>query len=67
MQFIPVLAILTLTFSCTLASNATYDLHWKAWKETHKKKYSAAQEQARYEIFILIYRFHLLIIEKFTF
>jgi cathepsin L len=44
MQFISVLAVLALAFSCTLAVD---DQHWQLWKGVHNKQYSVAEESVR--------------------
>jgi hypothetical protein len=67
MQSVSVLAILALALSCTLAIDVTLDQYWNTWKQVNKKQYSDAEEQVRYERFVLIYRFCLLIIKKFCF
>lgn len=59
--------VLALVFSCTLTLNVTLNQQWKLWKEANKKHYSDAEEHVRYDIIISIYRFCLLILEKFIF
>jgi hypothetical protein len=67
MQSVSVLAVLALALSCTLAIDVTLNQQWNMWKQVHNKQYSDAEEQVRYERFILIYRFYLLIIKKIRF
>ncbi len=47
MQFISVLAVLVLAFSCTLALDVKLNQHWKLWKETNNKRYSDVEEHVR--------------------
>jgi len=65
MQSVSVLAVLALAFSCTLAFDVALDQHWNLWKQVNKKQYSNAEEEVRYEIFILIDKFRLFNIKKF--
>ncbi len=67
MQSVSVLAVLALALSCTLAIDVTLNQQWNMWKQVNNKQYSDAEEQVRYERFILIYRFYLLIIKKIRF
>jgi len=67
MQSVSVLAVLALALSCTLAIDVTLNQQWNMWKQVNNKQYSDAEEQVRYERFILIYRFYLLIIKKIHF
>ncbi len=65
MRSISGVAVLVLTFSCTLALDVTLNQHWKLWKEANNKRYSSdAEEHIRYAIVISIYPFCLLIFQK---
>ncbi len=65
MQYISVLGVVVLAFSCTLALDFTLDQRWKSWKETHNKQYSDAEENIRYEILFHISTFYLLLKYQF--
>ncbi len=47
MQFILLLAVLALTFNCTLAVHSKLDVQWRLWKETYNKQYSDVEEHIR--------------------
>jgi hypothetical protein len=49
-----VLVVLAIAFTCTLALDVTLNDQWKLWKNVNNKRYSDAEEQIRYELFILI-------------
>jgi hypothetical protein len=50
MQPISVLAVLALTFSCTLAVDVTLNENWNLWKQINNKQYFDAEEHVRYEL-----------------
>jgi hypothetical protein len=47
MQFILLLAVLALTFNCTLAVHSKLDVQWSLWKKTYNKQYSDVEEHIR--------------------
>jgi hypothetical protein len=65
MQFISLLAILALTFNCTLAVHSKLDVQWSLWKETYNKRYSDVEEHIRYEILSYNSKFNLLLKHEF--
>jgi hypothetical protein len=52
MQFISILVVLVLAFTCALTLDVTLNEQWNMWKQTNNKRYSVAEEQVRYVIYL---------------